>query len=127
ELLRGKADLESRRLIAEARTDAANKRIEAMEAEKETRALAERVLKEARDEAANVKAQLAPLREWTMSQAQAIRERMRSSLLELDAVMVEGADQEPVIMLGEAKEGQPGETREEHAVPGDGPSLRRGM
>jgi chromosome segregation ATPase len=127
ELLRGKADLESRRLIAEARTDAANKRIEAMEAEKETRALAERVLKEARDEAANVKAQLAPLRERTMSQAQAIRERMRSSLLELDAVMVEGADQEPVIMLGEAKEGQPGETREEHAVPGDGPSLRRGM
>jgi hypothetical protein len=127
ELLRGKADLESRRLIAEARTDAANKRIEAMEAEKETRALAERVLKEARDEAANVKAQLAPLREWTMSQAQAIRERMRASLLELDAVMVEGADQEPVIMLGEAQEGQPGETREEHAVPGDSRSLRPGM
>lgn len=127
ELLRGKADLESRRLIAEARTDAANKRIEAMEAEKETRALAESVLKEARDEAANVKAQLAPLREWTMSQAQAIRERMRSSLLELDAVMIEGSDQEPVIMVGEAQEGQPAGTREEHAVPGDSPSLRQGM
>ena len=127
ELLRGKADLESRRLIAEARTDAANKRIEAMEAEKETRALAESVLKEARDEAANVKAQLAPLREWTMSQAQAIRERMRASLLELDAVMIEGSDQEPVIMVGEAQEGQPAGTREEHAVPGDSPSLRQGM
>jgi chromosome segregation ATPase len=123
ELLRGKADLESRRLIAEARTDAANKRIEAMEAEKETRALAERVLKEARDEAANVKAQLAPLREWTMSKAQAIREGMRSSLLELDAVMAEGADQEPVIVVGEAKEGQP----DDHAVPGDSASLRQGM
>jgi septal ring factor EnvC (AmiA/AmiB activator) len=127
ELLRGKADLESRRLVAEARTDAANKRIEAMEAEKETRALAERVLTEARDEAANVKAQLAPLREWTMSQAQAIRERMRSSLLELDAVMIEGADQEPVIMLGEAKEGQPGGTRVDHPVSGDSPSVRQGM
>jgi chromosome segregation ATPase len=127
ELLRGKADLESRRLIAEARTDAANKRIEAMEAEKETRALAERVLKEARDEAANVKEQLAPLREWTMSQAQAIRERMRSSLLELDAVMADGADQEPVIVVGEAQGDQPEGTREDHAVPGDSPSLRRGM
>jgi chromosome segregation ATPase len=127
ELLRGKADLESRRLVAEARTDAANKRIEAIGAEKEARALAERLLKEARDEAANVKAQLAPLREWTVSQAQAIRERMRSSLLELDAVMTEGSDEEPVIVVGEAQEGQPGETREEHAVPGDSPSLRQGM
>jgi hypothetical protein len=56
-----------------------------------------------------------------------MRERMRSSLLELDAVMDAGADQEPVIMLGEAKEGPPGETPEEHAVSGDGPSLRQGM
>jgi len=127
QLLRGKADLESRRLVAEARTDAANKRIEAIEAEKEARALAERLLKEARDEAANVKAQLAPLREWTVSQAQAIRERMRTSLLELDSVMAEGSDQEPVIVVGEAQEGQPAGTREEHAVPGDSPSLRQGM
>jgi DNA repair exonuclease SbcCD ATPase subunit len=127
ELLRGKADLESRRLVAEARTDAANKRIEAMEAEKEARGLAERLLKEAREEAANVKAELAPLREWTVSQAEAIRERMRTSLLELDAVMAEGSDQEPVIVVGEAQEGQPGETREDHAVPGDSPSLRQGM
>jgi chromosome segregation ATPase len=127
ELLRAKADLESRRLVAEARTDAANKRIEAMEAEKEARGLAERLLKEAREEAANVKAELAPLREWTVSQAQAIRERMRTSLLELDAVMAEGSDQEPVIVVGEAQEGQPGETREDHPVPGDGSSLRQGM
>jgi chromosome segregation ATPase len=127
ELLRGKADLESRRLVAEARTDAANKRIEAMEAEKEARALAERLLKEAREEAANVKAELAPLREWTVSQAQAIRERMRTSLLELDAVMAEGSDQEPVIVVGEAQQGQPGGTREDQAVPGDSPSLRQGM
>jgi hypothetical protein len=127
ELLRGKADLESRRLVAEARTDAANKRIEAMEAEKEARALAERLLKEAREEAANVKAELAPLRDWTVSQAEAIRERMRTSLLELDAVMAEGSDQEPVIVVGEAQDGQPGETREDHAVPGDSPGLRQGM
>jgi chromosome segregation ATPase len=127
ELLRGKADLESRRLVAEARTDAANKRIEAIEAEKEARALAERLLKEARDEAANVKAQLAPLREWTVSQAQAIRERMRTSLLELDAVMAEGSDQEPLIVVGEAQEDQPEDTRQDHVVPGDSPSLRQGM
>jgi chromosome segregation protein len=123
ELLRGKADLESRRLVAEARTDAANKRIEAIEAEKEARALAERLLKEARDEAANVKAQLAPLREWTVSQAQAIRERMRMSLLELDAVMAEGSDQEPVIVVGEAQES----TRQDRVVPQDSPSLQQGM
>jgi chromosome segregation ATPase len=127
ELLRGKADLESRRLVAEARTDAANKRIEAMEEEKEARGLAERLLKEAREEAANVKAELAPLREWTVSQAQAIRERMRTSLLELDAVMAEGSDEEPVIVVGEAHESQPGETREDQTVPGDSPSLRQGM
>jgi chromosome segregation ATPase len=127
ELLREKANLESRRLVAEARTDAANKRIEVIEAEKEARALAERLLKEARDEAANVKAQLAPLREWTMSQAQAIRERMRTSLLELDAVMAEGSEQEPVIVVGDAQEDQPGDTRQDHVVPGDSPSLRQGM
>jgi hypothetical protein len=74
-----------------------------------------------------VKAQLAPLREWTMSQAQAIRERMRSSLLELDAVMAEGSDEEPVIVVGEAQGDQPEGTREDHAVPGDSASLRRGM
>jgi hypothetical protein len=66
---------------------------------------------------------LAPLREWTVSQAQAIRERMRTSLLELDAVMAEGSDEEPVIVVGEAKDDQP----EDHAVPGDSPSLRQGM
>jgi hypothetical protein len=127
ELLRRKADLESRQLVAEARTEAANKRIEAMEAEKEARALAERLLKEARDEAANVKAELAPLRDWTLSQAQAIRDRMRTSLLELDAVMAEGSDEEPVIVVGEPREEQRGGTREEHVVPEDSPSLRQGM
>ena len=127
ELLRSKADLELRRLVAEARTDAANKRIEAIEEEKEARALAERLLKEARDEAANVKAQLAPLLEWTVSQAQVIRERMRASLLELDGVMAEGLDQAPVIVVGEAQEDQREDTRQDHVVPGDSPSLRQGM
>jgi hypothetical protein len=74
------------------------------------------VCSEAREEGANVKAELAPLREWTVSQAQAIRERMRTSLLELDAVMAEGSDQEPVIVVSEAQEDQPGEGREDHAV-----------
>jgi len=52
---------------------------------------------------------------------------MRSSLLELDAVMAEGSDEEPVIVVGDAPEGQPGGTQEDHPVPGNSPSLRQGM
>jgi chromosome segregation ATPase len=115
ELLRRRAEFESTSIVADARTQAAKTRIEALEEEKEARAQAERLLTEARDEAANVRAQLEPLREWTLSQAQAIRDRMRSSLLELEAVMPSGSD-EPVIVVEEVQEGQ--------LAPGDGPGTR---
>jgi chromosome segregation ATPase len=119
ELLRRRAEFESTSIVAEARTKAAQTRIEALEGEKEARAQAERLLTEARDEAAHVRAELEPLREWTLSQAQAIRDRMRSSLLELEAVMPGGLD-EPVIVVEEAQE-------ERHLAPEDGPGIRRGV
>jgi len=101
---RGRADLVASGIVAEARTEAARKRIEALAAEREARAQVERLLNEAQEEAANLRAEMAPLREWTLSQAQAIRDRMRMSLLELEAVMPSGSDEDPVIVVGEALE-----------------------
>jgi hypothetical protein len=101
---RGRAELVASGIVAEARTEAARKRIEALAAEREARAQAERLLNEAQEEAANLRAEMAPLREWTLSQAQAIRDRMRMSLLELEAVMPSGSDEDPVIVVGEALE-----------------------
>ncbi len=107
ERARGRAELVASGIVAEARTDAAKKRIEALVAEREARALVERLLTEAQDEAANIRAEMAPVRDWTLSQAQAIRDRMRISLLELEAVMPSGSAEDPVIVVGEALEGQP--------------------
>jgi hypothetical protein len=101
---RGRAELVASGIVAEARTEAARKRIEALAAEREARAQAERLLNEAQEEAANLRAEMAPLREWTLSQAQAIRDRMRMSLLELEAVMPSGSDEDSVIVVGEALE-----------------------
>jgi len=103
---RGRADLVASGIVAEARTEAARKRIEALATEREARAHAERLLSEAQEEAANLRAQMGPLREWTLSQAQAIRDRMRMSLLELEAVMPSDSDEDPVIVVGEALEEQ---------------------
>ena len=103
----GRAELVASGIVAEARTEAAKKRIEALVAEREARALIERLLGEAQDEAANIRAETAPLRDWTLSQAQAIRDRMRISLLELEAVMPSEPDEDPVIVLGEVRESQP--------------------
>ena len=103
---RGRADLVASGIVAEARTEAARKRIEALAAEREARVQVERLLNEAQEEAAALRAEMAPLREWTLSQAQAIRDRMRMSLLELEAVMPSGSDEDPVIVVGEALEEQ---------------------
>jgi chromosome segregation ATPase len=104
---RGRAELVSSGIVAEARTEAAKKRIEALVAEREARAQIERLLGEAQDEAAMIRAEMAPLRDWTLSQAQAIRDRMRISLLELESVMPSDSDEDPVIVLGEVRESQP--------------------
>ncbi|TMK90967.1 MAG: hypothetical protein E6G43_04570 [Actinobacteria bacterium] len=101
---RGRAELVASGIVAEARTEAARKRIEALAAEREARAHVEKLLGEAQEEAANIRAQIAPLRELTLSEAQAIRDRMRISLLELEAVMPTGSDEDPVIVVGEALE-----------------------
>ena len=103
---RGRAELVASGIVAEARTEAARKRIEAVAAEREARAQVERLLGEAQEEAANIRAQITPLRELTLSEAQAIRDRMRIALLELDAVMPTGSDEDPVIVVGEALEEQ---------------------
>ena len=104
---RGRAELVSSGIVAEARKEAAKKRIEALVAEREARAQIERLLGEAQDEAAMIRAEMAPLRDWTLSQAQAIRDRMRISLLELESVMPSDSDEDPVIVLGEVRESQP--------------------
>ena len=103
---RGRAELVASGIVAEARTEAARKRIEALAAEREARAQVERLLGEAQEEAANIRAQITPLRELTLSEAHAIRDRMRIALLELDAVMPTGSDEDPVIVVGEALEEQ---------------------
>jgi cell division septum initiation protein DivIVA len=120
ELLRTKADIESRRIIAEARTEAANRRIEALGSVKEARAQAERLLQQARDDAADIRAQLRPLRELTMSQAEAFRDRLKTSLLELEALMAVRSADEPVIVLGEPVDEAADEAPNEAPPPGDG-------
>ena len=108
ERLRRRAEFEATGVVAEARTEAARMRLEAQGAEDRARAQVEQLLGEAQQEAESVRAQLAPLRELTLSQARAIRDRMRISLLELEAILpadpAEEPAQEPVIVLGEASE-----------------------
>ena len=108
ERLRRRAEFEATGVVAEARTEAARMRLEAQGAEDRARTQVEQLLGEAQQEAESVRAQLAPLRELTLSQARAIRDRMRISLLELDAILpadpAEEPAQEPVIVLGEASE-----------------------
>ncbi len=103
ERLRRRAELEATGIVAEARTEAARMRLEAQREEGQARARVAQLLGDAEREAESVRAQLAPLRELTLSQARAIRDRMRISLLELDAILPnEPAEQ--VIVLDEAVE-----------------------
>jgi cell division septum initiation protein DivIVA len=118
ELLRTKADLESQRIVAEARTEAANKRIEAVGSVREARAQADRLLQEARADAAEIRAQLKPLRELTLSQAEALRDRMKTSLMELEAFMAVRVGEAPIV-VGEAQEEQPSEAPTAHRSPGE--------
>jgi hypothetical protein len=101
--LRRRAELEATGIVADARTEAARMRLDAQGEEERARARAEELLGEAEREAESIRAQLAPLRELTLSQARAIRDRMRISLIELDAVLP--AELEPqVIVLEEPVE-----------------------
>jgi chromosome segregation ATPase len=112
ERIRTKAQLEASSIVAEARTEAAKARLAARREEEAARAESERILTEAKEEAASVRAELAPLREVTLSQAQAVRDRLRVSLVELEGLMAEEADgaaetegmsPDRAIVLGEAE------------------------
>jgi hypothetical protein len=108
ELLRRRAELEATGLVAEARTEAARMRLEIQGAEERAHAQIQHLLAEAEEEAERVRAELAPLRELALSQARAIRDRMRLSLLELDAILPPEPAEAPapneVIVLEEASE-----------------------
>jgi len=121
DLLRTKADLEARRIVAEARTEAANKRIEGVGALREAREQADRLLQQAREEAADVRAHLRPLRELALSEAEALRDRMKTSLLELEAAMGVVSRDDPLIVLGEAQEQHPAEAPNGQSFPDDTP------
>ena len=104
ERLRRRAELDATVILAEARTEAARMRLQAQREEEQARAHVEQLIDEARREAESVRAQLAPLRELTIGHARAIRDRMRISLLELDAMIPADPTDEQVIVLGEASE-----------------------
>ena len=106
--IRTKAQLEASSIVAEARTEAAKARLAARREEEAARTEADRLLTEARDEAASVRAELAPLRELTLSQAQAVRDRLRVSLVELEGLMADEAEDpgRAAIVLGEAERAQ---------------------
>ena len=89
ERIRTKAQLEASSIVADARTEAAKARLAARREEETARAESDRILAEAREEADGVRAELGPLRDVTMSQAQAVRDRLRVSLVELEGLMAE--------------------------------------
>ena len=92
ERVRTKAQLEASSIVAEARTEAAKARLAVRREEQAARAESDRILAEAKQEAASVRAELGPLREVTLSQAQAVRDRLRVSLVELEGLMAEEAE-----------------------------------
>ncbi len=109
ERIRTKAQFEASSILAEARTEAAKARLAARHEEEAARAESERMLSEARSEAASVRAELVPLREVTLSQAQAVRDRLRVSLVELEGLMAEeseGSEREQVIVLGRTEQAE---------------------
>jgi hypothetical protein len=104
ELHRRRAELEATGIVAEARREAARIRMEAQGAQEQTRAQAELMLREAREEAANVRVQLATLRRSTLAQVRAMRDRIRSSLRDLEAILPGESDEERVIVLEEVSD-----------------------
>jgi hypothetical protein len=55
----------------------------------------------------------------TLSQAEALRDRMKTSLLELEAFMAVRVGEAPIV-VGEAQEEQPSEAPTAHWSPGEG-------
>jgi hypothetical protein len=109
---RRKAELEATVVMAEARTEAAQMRLEARAAEEEALAEAERLLRVAQADAATLRREALALRESTLTELRGIRDRMRSSLHELESGLSVDGDGGRVIVLEEAQhDGPPPVTR----------------
>jgi hypothetical protein len=115
---RRKAELEATVVIAEARTEAAQMRLDARAAEEDSLAEAERILKVAKADAETLRREALVLRESTLTELRGIRDRMRTSLLELESGLPEDVDGGRVIVLEEAPLG----THPPVAQPGGPPS-----
>jgi regulator of protease activity HflC (stomatin/prohibitin superfamily) len=103
---RRKAELEATVVTAEARTAAAQMRLEAQAVHEDAVAEARRILLVAREEAAAVRTEATTLRESAIADLRAIRDRMRRSLNELEAGIGEGESPQ-VIVLDEPGEESP--------------------
>ena len=97
---RRKAKREATVVTAEARTAAAQMRLEAQDVHEEAVSEARRILLVAREEAAAVRAEATSLRESAIADLRSIRERMRRSLDELESSIDQGGA-ERVIVLDE--------------------------
>jgi hypothetical protein len=96
---RRKAELETTVLLAEARTEAAQMRLDARTAEEEALAEAERILKVARADAETLQREAIVLRESTLADLREMRDHMRTSLFELESGLPDDADRGRVIVL----------------------------
>jgi cell division septum initiation protein DivIVA len=99
-------ELESTGMLAEARTEAARLRMDAQGVADQARGQADRTVREAREEAASVRAEVTALRETTLGRVRELRDGMRSSLEQLDAVLTDDEGEARVIVLGDASEGK---------------------
>lgn len=104
--LRGDAEAEVDRLLAEARIEAERIRLDGQDKVAETRAEAERTLREARIEADKVLSGLASRRDNLLQELRAMRDQMLDTAKDLEAA-IEGSVGDHVVMLEDARKGEP--------------------
>jgi hypothetical protein len=100
---RRKAELEATVVVAEARTEAAQMRLDARAAEEQALAEAERLLTVAREDAETLRRDALALRESTLIDLREIRDRMRTSLFELESGLPEDVDAGRVVVLEDSR------------------------
>ena len=96
-------ELEFTGMLAEARTEAAQLRIDAQTEADQARGRADRLLREAQEEAARVRSEMEALRGSTLDELRGMRDRMRSSLKELEVALPEDEESGQVIVLGDTE------------------------
>jgi hypothetical protein len=114
---RRRAELEATVVTAEARTAAAQMRLEAQNVHEEAVAEARRIVSVAREEAAAMRTEAATMREAALADLRAIRDRMRRSLEELE-VGVDQGEPHQVIVLDEPPAGDASPVREAGSAAG---------